>query len=222
MAFPPPVLNANVGGPILDPGDHPGHHNALAAAVNDIVEHVSTLEGGGGSASISDDSGNLIKPGTDSGLLVATGDVANVRRNIVQNTDTGGDQTTPLEVINLNYSVVTSSPDVEQVRINGTVSASRNEWGALRGHSPFNWGDSLVRAIVQPGSGINQGNALEIQDRSVSGNPVLWGRHWRTGNLMRNNITMADTYVTNASTTDATINALGLPNGTIVVEITGA
>jgi len=47
MAFPPPVLNANVGGPILDPGDHPGHHNALAAAVNDIVEHVSTLEGGG-------------------------------------------------------------------------------------------------------------------------------------------------------------------------------
>jgi hypothetical protein len=43
MAFPPPELDANVGGPILDPGDHPGHHNALAAAVNDIVEHVGSL-----------------------------------------------------------------------------------------------------------------------------------------------------------------------------------
>jgi hypothetical protein len=47
MAFPPLPIDANVGGPISDPTEHPGHHNALAAAVNDIVEHVSTLEGGG-------------------------------------------------------------------------------------------------------------------------------------------------------------------------------
>jgi len=48
MAFPPLPVDANVGGAISDPSEHPGHHNALAAAVNDIVEHVSTLEGGGG------------------------------------------------------------------------------------------------------------------------------------------------------------------------------
>jgi len=53
MAFPPLPVDANVGGAISDPNEHPGHHNALAAAVNDIVEHVSTLEGGGGGSSLS-------------------------------------------------------------------------------------------------------------------------------------------------------------------------
>lgn len=160
--------------------------------------------------------------GRSSSEVISDLNIPNVRRNIVQNTDTGGDQTTPLELVSLNYPIQTNSPDVEQVRINGTVSASRNEWGALRGHSPFSWGDALVRAIVQPGSNINQGNALELQDRTAAGNPVLWGRRWRTGQLIRNNVVMADTYVTNESTTDATINGLGLPNGTVVVQITGA
>jgi hypothetical protein len=40
MAFPPLPVDANVGGAISDPNEHPGHHNALAAAVNDIVDQM--------------------------------------------------------------------------------------------------------------------------------------------------------------------------------------
>jgi hypothetical protein len=42
MAFPPAPIADNVSGPILNPGDHPGHHNALAAAINDTVIEVGT------------------------------------------------------------------------------------------------------------------------------------------------------------------------------------
>jgi hypothetical protein len=73
MAFPPPVLNANVGGAISDPNEHPGHHNALAAAVNDIVEHVSTMSPAMGSMVVLEydaETGWPSRAGVASGVVV--------------------------------------------------------------------------------------------------------------------------------------------------------
>lgn len=50
MAFPPDPIDAAVSGTIADPNEHPGHHNALAAAVNDIVAEIQGL----GTASTAD------------------------------------------------------------------------------------------------------------------------------------------------------------------------
>lgn len=118
------------------------------------------------------------------------------------------------ETINLNYAIATADPDLKVVSVNGTPKSWSNEWGALRGISPYSWGDALVRAIRQTGDGITAGNAFEIEDRR-SGTVVMYGRRWADGRLVRNDNVMADTFVVaNGATAPAS-----LPEGTVIVEL---
>lgn len=123
-----------------------------------------------------------------------------------------------LRIINLNYATSTNNPNVERIKVNGFDASWRNEWGALRGTSPYSdgYGDSLVRAIRTDSDGITRGNALELVDRRAGANGnQMWGRSWLDGSLTRNGNVMADVYVmANGATPPAT-----LPAGTVIIEL---
>lgn len=91
-----------------------------------------------------------------------------------------------------------------------------NEWGALRGTSPYTFGDALVRGIRETGDGITAGNVLELTDRR-STPIVMWGRSWIDGSLRRNGIKHTDVYVTTDYASDS--NIANLPAGTLIVEV---
>lgn len=131
----------------------------------------------------------------------------------------------------LDYGMVNSNPDIEQVFVRQaagpgtpTYRASwRNEWGALRGTSPYSgYGDALVRAVRADDDKVGTGpsalvsNAVEIADRrtGVTNGGVIWGRSWVDGHLTRNGIAMADTIV--LGTSDPV--PAGLPAGTVIVR----
>lgn len=89
--------------------------------------------------------------------------------------------------------------------INGTLAAYLNEWGALRGSSPYSGaGDPLVRAIHTSTDGVTGGNALEISDRTGSPNITVWGRNWVTGKLIRNGYSVRETYTWKTGDSDPT------------------
>jgi hypothetical protein len=90
-----------------------------------------------------------------------------------------------------------------------------NEWGALRGTSPYAWGDALVRGKRHDASGITAGNVVELEDST--NDVVVWGRQWIDGALVRNGIVMADVYITDDADTDP--NIATLPDRTLVVEV---
>lgn len=120
-----------------------------------------------------------------------------------------------LRRLTLGYTPTTSSPDFFELFIGGVMKMWQNEWGALRGTSPYSWGDALVRAVRAQSDGITNGQFIELQDRRTGANSnIMYGRRWVDGALVRNGIAMADTYVTNSSS-DA--NIAKLPAGTVVV-----
>lgn len=117
----------------------------------------------------------------------------------------------------LNFTLDTSSADLSQVYLNSKKVSWRNEWGALRGTSPYTWGDALVRAVRDDTDNVTAGNAVELQDRRTGANSnIMWGRRWTDGALVRNGIKMADSIVLGPSDPVPT----GLPAGTIIVRTT--
>lgn len=127
-----------------------------------------------------------------------------------------------LRTVDLGYALASSNPDLEQVTVDGKDGAVRNEWGAIRGTSPYSWGDALVRAIREDDDGITDGRSHELIDRrtaapSSPGN-VMWGRRWTDGALIRNGIVMSDVLVKQTSE-DVDPRT---PTGTVVVNVPDA
>lgn len=104
--------------------------------------------------------------------------------------------------LNLNYTIATSQANVSEVANNGKVVSWTNEWGAIRGRTPYsNYADALARAIIEPGdyTGLagNGGNAFEIVNRNLPDGigRQVWGRRWADGSLIRNGVVMTDVYL---------------------------
>lgn len=130
--------------------------------------------------------------------------------------------TTTLKRIDLNYALTTGSANIMELWLNGKLTAYFNEWLALRGTSPYTWGDALVRGIRMDGDGISNNNRcfIEIVDRRSGAltpdtKATMWGISW-TGDTIRNGIVMNGLWVRNSPTTpiDPT-----LPSGTVVVTL---
>lgn len=128
----------------------------------------------------------------------------------------------PIERIDLNYTLVNTNPDIQRVYTNGFEASWRNEWGALRGTSPYTgYGDALVRAIRTDTDQIGTGttalasNAVELVDRRTgASSSVMWGRSWVDGHLTRNGNAMADSIILGASDPVPA----NLPAGTIIIR----
>lgn len=104
--------------------------------------------------------------------------------------------------LNLNYTIEASQVNISEVANNGKVISWANEWGALRGRTPYsNYADALARAIIEPGdyTGLagNGGNAFEIVNRNLPSGigRQVWGRRWADGTLIRAGIAMTDVYL---------------------------
>lgn len=129
----------------------------------------------------------------------------------------------PLFRRDLDYVVEAANPNLSEIAVSGTLRSWINEWGALRGRNPYGtWADALVRAIIETGDYVGVGGgagcAFEISDRTKPEGParVSWGRRWQTGALVRNGITMADTWIQQTPTTPIPAD---LPPNTIVRTI---
>ncbi len=137
---------------------------------------------------------------------------------------------------NITYTLATDNPDIAQIAINGIVKYWHNEWGAIRGTSPYNWGDSLVRAIRSTGDGISDGTgsagsgrALEVVDRRITSPPnittsehltpsnVMWGVRWKDGRMVQGGNMVGSVYVLDATQSASDIPAT-LPAGTLIVR----
>ncbi len=155
-----------------------------------------------------------------------------VTTSVTMSTVPGGSQFSR----NITYALATDNPDIAQIAINGIVTQWNNEWGAMRGTSPYNWGDSLVRAIRSTGDGISDGTgsagsgrALELVDRRINSPPnittsehltpanVMWGVRWKDGRMVQGGAMVGAVYVLNANQTAADIPA-SLPAGTLIVR----
>jgi hypothetical protein len=120
---------------------------------------------------------------------------------------------TSLRSLTLGYPADSANPDIFSVIIGGAVRLWHNEWGALRGTSPYAWGDALIRAIRNQGDGITAGNFIELQDRRTGANSnIMYARRWTDGKLVRNGIVMADSIVLGPSDPVPA----NLPAGTII------
>ena len=122
---------------------------------------------------------------------------------------------------NLTYALDVNDPNIAEVAISGVTKFWHNEWGAIRGTSPYNWGDAMVRAIRSNGDGITQGNALELVDRRSSapaspGN-IMWGVRWTDGRMVQGGAQVGSVFVLNANQSASDIPA-ALPAGTLIVR----
>ena len=129
--------------------------------------------------------------------------------------------TTPWIVENMNYTVTTADADHMRIFIQGVMKFWMNEWGAIRGTSPYTWGDALVRAIRDNGDGITSGNALEVVDRRT-GAPtapanVMWGVGWVNGQVKQSGHVSGGVLTLEAGQTAANI-APTYPAGGLVVR----
>ena len=116
----------------------------------------------------------------------------------------------------LTADLSTSQMDISRHYVNGTVASWQNEWGALRGTAPYEWGDALVRGVRNNTDGIYAGRFIELVDRrSGAGTNPMYGRKWRDGVLVRNGIDMADVWVRSGNDPIPS----ELPPGTVVVQI---
>lgn len=100
--------------------------------------------------------------------------------------------------------------------VNGVMYGYTNEWGAVRGTAPF--ADALVRCIRKNGDTVGGGNqpAIHIDDRRTGAiSPHIYARTWN-GNLWRNGVVMADTYVTTYVDPEEDPNYSLLPEGTVI------
>lgn len=163
--------------------------------------------GGGGGGAV--DSVN----GQTGAVVLDADDVGAVPTSITANSPLSG----PIETRQFNFAPQSAHPDVEvlEALVGGQLRqvAWRNEWGALRGVSPYAWGDALLRAIRYSWDGITQGQFVELEDRRSGAAKVLWGRRWADGALIRNGAVMADTW----AAPEGTPIPEDLPDGTVVV-----
>ncbi len=119
----------------------------------------------------------------------------------------------------LNYTIATTDPNIISISNNGTEKMWLNEWGALRGTSPYAWGDALVRCIRSTGDGITSGNAIEVQDRRVSPSVNMFAVRWNDGAILRNGTAVQSVYVLESTQTEVDIPA-NLPIGTVIIKKT--
>jgi hypothetical protein len=96
-----------------------------------------------------------------------------------------------------------------------------NEWGAIRGSSPYTWGDSLVRAIRAVGDGVTAGNFIELDDRTSGSSFIRYGRKWTDGGLTRNGYAVRETYEWRTGDADPTVGGtVALPaNATWIITL---
>ena len=122
---------------------------------------------------------------------------------------------------NITYALATDNPDIAKIAINGIDKYWHNEWGAIRGTSPYSWGDALVRAIRSNGDGITNGEAFQLSDRR-SGAPaspgnVMWGVRWTDGRMVQGGQPVGAVYWLEHDQDESTIPAT-LPAGTLIVR----
>lgn len=116
-------------------------------------------------------------------------------------------------------TVDTTDDDTWEFWVGGVRKAWGNEWRAIRGTSPYSWGDALVRAIRENSDGITTGEFIQLVDRrtgapAAPGN-VTYGRRWTDGALVRYGIVMGEVYVLAPGEDESDIPA-ALPVNTIV------
>lgn len=129
--------------------------------------------------------------------------------------------TSPLWRTDFTGTLETTDQDISEHRINGTRTAWTNEWGASRGTAPF--ADALFRAIRTDSDALGSGNApaFHLNDRRTGAVSLhMWARTW-AGGLLRNGVSMSDTYVTTYTDPTDDPNYANLPDGThiVVVEV---
>ena len=147
-----------------------------------------------------------------------------------------GAATTPWITENIDYVLTSGDSDHLRILVQGVTKFWMNEWGAIRGTSPFNWGDALVRAIRETGDGISDGTgvagsgrALEVVDRRIVSPPdvataehttpssVMWGVRWKDGRMVQGGALVGAVYTLDSSEDETDIPA-SLPAGTLIVR----
>lgn len=142
--------------------------------------------------------------------------------NIAQNRDTGSVTKWRTD---FTGTLTTSVGNVFEHYVNGTLRSWANEWGALRGRTPYtNYADALVRAIIESGDYIgltgNGGNAIEIVDRTLPATVErqVYGRRWNGGRLVRKGVEVTEEYVWTVGDADPTSGGtVALPVGAVWV-----
>ena len=128
---------------------------------------------------------------------------------------------------NLAATISTAWHNLREVYVNSVLRSYLNEWGALRGTTPYTSGDALVRAItddtVNLAGGAAGSSAVEVVDRrtGVTGSPTLMGIGWDgklyiggTAAVPRGTAVGQCVVVNNGVAAPA-----GLPDGTVIVEL---
>lgn len=118
-------------------------------------------------------------------------------------------------------TLATSSGNVNEHWINGTLRGYDNEWGAKRGRAGVypTYADALVRAIIEAGDYVGTpgagANAIEIVDRNfAAGNQrQTWGRAWANGQLIRKGVAVNEVIVWRTGDTDPTTGGVTRPEG---------
>lgn len=109
---------------------------------------------------------------------------------------TKGDE--PLWKTDLDDPLEIDYPNLAEHWVANKLMGWLNEWGALRGRNPYSsFGDALVRAIIDTGDYVANGNFIELVNRTLPSNDPkrgIYGRRWLDGRLIRNSIPMVDTY----------------------------
>ena len=118
--------------------------------------------------------------------------------------------------------LATTWTNLQETWIGSKLASWHNEWGALRGTSPYTNGDALVRAMRDSTDGIvGQASALELVDRRTAGQSnTMWGVGWdgtvRVGGTAAapaGSATVACVLVNKGAAAPA-----GLPDGTLIFE----
>ena len=144
--------------------------------------------------------------------------------------------TAPWITENIDYVLSTDDSDHLRILVQGVTRFWMNEWGAIRGTAPYNWGDALVRAIRQSGDGISDGTgvagsgrALELVDRRVTApatitttehstpSNVMWGVRWKDGRMVQGGALVGAVYTLEAGQDENDIPE-SLPAGTLIVR----
>jgi hypothetical protein len=148
-------------------------------------------------------------PGSPQSGLASTGSI-----------DSGSGQPVLKRVI--SGSLATTWPNLVEWWVGSKIAAWLNEWGGLRGTSPYAWGDALVRAIRTATDGITgAGSAIELVDRRSAGESnTMWGLGWDgtvriggTDTVPEGVATVACVLVDNGAPAPT-----GLPDGTLIFE----
>ena len=219
MAWPPSAIAADKANATEQVDDHAPHHNALADAINDLVAHGVNPHVG----ETPPESPTEGKPWFHSGegRLYIRYDGAWVEilagpgEPILQERES--DATDIMWETQFTGTFDTGQADIARHRVGGVIRSWQNEWGALRGRNPFAaYADALVRAVIESGDFVSDGNAFEIVDRTLEAGPIRqkWGRRWN-GTLVRNGLLLNDSIVLDHD--DPVPD--DLPTGTIIVRL---